>query len=62
MLFIPGSQITNYTKGHKYQMAGTSSMQNEDVTSSLIISGRIFKPKIAINKTVNTTTLKMDNS
>lgn len=43
-------------------MAGTSSMQNEDVTSSLIISGRIFKPKIAINKTVNTTTLKMDNS
>lgn len=43
-------------------MAGTSSMQNEAVTSSLIISRIIFKQRIANNKLVIVTKLKMDSS
>lgn len=43
-------------------MAGTSSMQNEAITSSLIISRIIFKHRIANNKIVNITRLKMDSS
>lgn len=43
-------------------MAGTSSTENEHVTSSSIISRIIFKWKIAINKIVNTTRLKVDTS